>query len=117
MKRIYATASAVSFILILMTSCGGADNTDCYLVCDDQVALECSDIEQTTCYNLCDAYAQRSTECAEASAALSACQLEQEWMCTEAGPSLTAPLACEDRETIRLTFCIDPPTTETSSEG
>lgn len=99
-------------LLIALTCCAQAPNANCYSVCDERVATDCADIEQETCYNLCDAFAQTSTECAEATEALSLCQLEQAWICSDIGPSLQAPIACETEENIQIVFCIDPPTGE-----
>jgi|MDSW01.2.fsa_nt_gb hypothetical protein len=102
--------------LLLLTSCGQAPSANCYSVCDDRSAVACSDIEQETCYNLCDALMQTSTECAEATEALSLCQLEQTWACYETGPSIQAPIACQTEENIQITFCVEPPTGNASTE-
>ena len=102
--------------LLLLTSCAQAPSANCYSVCDNRSAIECSDIEQETCYNLCDALMQTSTECAEATEALSLCQLEQTWTCYESGPSIQSPIACQTEENIQITFCIEPPSAQESTE-
>ena len=98
-----------------LAGCAQSANDSCYGVCDDRNATDCTDIEQETCYNLCDAFMQTSTECAEATEALSLCQREQTWVCSETGPSLQAPIACQTEENIQVAFCIDPPTDQGST--
>ena len=110
MKNLSTAWAGPTFSLLLLLGCGGTPSENCRQVCDDRIATECADIEQEDCYNLCDAFMAKSTECAEATEALSVCQLQQDWLCTETGPSLQAPLDCEDQTNIQLTFCIDPPT-------
>ena len=100
---------------LLLAGCAQTPSANCYSVCDDRAAIECSDIEQETCYDLCDALMQTSTECAEATEALSICQLEQTWACYETGPSIQTPIACQTEENIQITFCIEPPTAGESS--
>ena len=116
MKLAVIKISLISLCCLVLAGCAQAPSADCYSVCDDRVAIECADIEQETCYNLCDAFMQTSTECAEATQALSLCQLEQTWACYEAGPSIQTPIACQTEENIQITFCLEPPTVEESTE-
>ena len=116
MRMSFVGLALSSCLVFALSSCAEGPSANCYSVCDDRVALDCSDIEQETCYNLCDAFMQNSTECAEATEALSQCQLEQTWACYDTGPSLQAPLSCQTEENIQLTFCIDPPNGDDSTE-
>ena len=115
MKWFLLNSLSTGLLLISLTSCAQAPNANCYSVCDEQTATDCADIEPETCYNLCDAFTQTSTECAEATEALSLCQLEQTWVCSDTGASLQAPIACQTEENIQIVFCIDPPTGEASN--
>ena len=116
MKKSFVSIALAGYLAFALLSCAESTSANCYSVCDDRTATDCSDIEQDTCYNLCDALMQKSTECAEATEALSLCQLEQTWICLDTQPSLDAPIACRTEEDIQLAFCIDPPTGEETSE-
>ena len=116
MKRSFLSIAITGSLVFVLSACGQSRSASCYSVCDDRTATDCADIEQETCYNLCDALMQKSTECAEATEALSLCQLEQSWICLDAQPSLDAPIACRTEEDIQLAFCIDPATGEEASE-
>ena len=117
MKRSFVSIAVASYWIFALSSCAQGTSANCYSVCDDQMATDCSDIEQESCYNLCDALMQKSTECAEATEALSLCQLEQTWICLDTRPSLEAPIACRTEEDIQIAFCIDPPSSEDSAEN
>ena len=116
MKSSFVWLILTGSLIFALSGCAQGPNTNCYSVCDDRTAVDCPDIEPEACYNLCDALMQKSTECAEATEALSLCQLEQTWVCSDTGPSLHAPIACQTEEEIQLAFCIDPPNNDESSD-
>ena len=99
----------LAFLLLTslsLSGCGDSLGAECSKVCDLRDATGCSDIELSTCYNLCQAYQSAPEPCGINTEILSACLAEQAWVCTDFGPNLESPLACQEEQAAQDAACV-----------